>query len=140
MRQTDPSIMFRLWNPGYKFGEICVYKLIVSHLRRPMLRKDHTKFTQLITKIQGWGGPAVQYRQSIPVLGNLGPVLDWRSNFGDPGIIRTCNEDLYWLASTRKFWNCNGLDWWPFEDLPHPCLYARKGTHMVKGDVLRSVK
>ena len=61
-------------------------------------------------------------RQSIPVLGNLGPVLDWRSNFGDPGIVRTCNEDLYWLASTRKFWNCNGLDWWPFEDLPHPCL------------------
>ena len=76
----------------------------------------------LVNFKQGWGGPAVQYRQSIPVLGNLGPVLDWRSNFGDPGIVRTCNEDLYWLASTRKFWNCNGLDWWPFEDLPHPCL------------------
>ena len=30
------SVMARLRNPGYKFGEICVYKLIASHLRRPM--------------------------------------------------------------------------------------------------------
>ena len=51
--------------------------------------------------------------------------MDWRSNFGHPGIVRTCNEDLYWLASTREFWNCNGLDWWPFEDLPHPCSFDR---------------
>ena len=28
--------MVMLQNPGYKFGEICVYKLIASHLRRPM--------------------------------------------------------------------------------------------------------
>ena len=76
----------------------------------------------MVTIQQGWGGPPVQYRQSRPVLGNLGPVMDWRSNFGHPGIVRTCNEDLYWLASTREFWNCNGLDWWPFEDLPHPWL------------------
>ena len=30
---------------------------------------------------QGWGGPAVQYRQSTPVLGNLGTVADRRSTF-----------------------------------------------------------
>ena len=30
------ELMTRLRNPGYKFGEICVYKLIVSHLPRPM--------------------------------------------------------------------------------------------------------
>ena len=30
-----------------------------------------------IANWQGWGGPAVQYWQSIPVLGNLGPVTDW---------------------------------------------------------------
>ena len=35
---------------------------------------------------QGWGGPAVQYRQSTPVLGNLGPVTDWRSTFCSPGL------------------------------------------------------
>ena len=33
---------------------------------------------------QGWGGPAVQYRQSTPVLENLVPVTDWRSTFCDP--------------------------------------------------------
>ena len=41
------------------------------------------------------GGPAVQYRQSRIVLGNLGPVTDWRSNFYDSGIERTCTEELY---------------------------------------------
>ena len=41
----------KLQNPIYKFGEICVYKLIASHLRRPMWRNYHAKFTQLITKI-----------------------------------------------------------------------------------------
>ena len=41
----------RLRNPGYRFGEMCVYKLIASHLRRPMWRNYHAKFTQLITKI-----------------------------------------------------------------------------------------
>ena len=40
-------------------------------------------------------GPALQYRQSTPVLGHLGPVNDWRSTFCDPRIRRTCNEDLY---------------------------------------------
>ena len=30
------AVRNRLRNPGYEFGEICVYKLIVSHLRRPM--------------------------------------------------------------------------------------------------------
>ena len=44
-------IMTRLRNPGYEFGEICVYKLIASHLRRPMWRNYHAKFTQLITNI-----------------------------------------------------------------------------------------
>ena len=29
----------------------------------------------------GWGGTTVQYRQSTPVLGKVGPVTDWRSNF-----------------------------------------------------------
>ena len=29
-------LMIRLRNPGYEFGEICVYKLILFHLRRPM--------------------------------------------------------------------------------------------------------
>ena len=33
---VDVCLMFRLGNPGYEFGEICVYKLIVSHLCRPM--------------------------------------------------------------------------------------------------------
>ena len=33
---------------------------------------------------QGWGGTAVQYRQSTPVLGNLGPVADWRSTYSGP--------------------------------------------------------
>ena len=45
------SLIARLRNPGYKFGEICVHKLIASHLRRPMLRNYHAKFTQLKTKI-----------------------------------------------------------------------------------------
>ena len=37
----------------------------------------------LVVEYQGWGGPAVQYRQATPVLGNLGPVADWRSYFYD---------------------------------------------------------
>ena len=45
------QIICRLRNPGYEFGEICVYKLIASHLRRPMSRKYHAKFTQQITRI-----------------------------------------------------------------------------------------
>ena len=45
------NVMSRLRNPGYEFGEICVYKLIASHLHRPMWRNYHAKFTQLITKI-----------------------------------------------------------------------------------------
>ena len=31
---------------------------------------------------QGWGGPAVQYRQYTPVPANFGLVSDWRSNLG----------------------------------------------------------
>ena len=42
----------------------------------------------MVTPYQGWGGPAVQYRQSTPVLGNLGPVTDWRSAFCAPGLDR----------------------------------------------------
>ena len=48
---TFQEQMIRLLNPGYKFGEICVYKMIASHLRRPMWHNYHAKFTQLITKI-----------------------------------------------------------------------------------------
>ena len=44
-------VVTRLRNPGYEFGEIFVYKLIVSHLRRPMWRNYHAKFTQQITRI-----------------------------------------------------------------------------------------
>ena len=43
---------------------------------------------KIIRLLQGWGGPAVQYRQSTPVLGNLGPVTDWRSTFCGPGLDR----------------------------------------------------
>ena len=45
------SVLIRLRNPGYKFVEICVYKLIASHLCRPMRWNYHAKFTQLKTKI-----------------------------------------------------------------------------------------
>ena len=45
------SVFTRLWNPGYELGEICVYKLIASHLCRPMWRNYHAKFTQQITRI-----------------------------------------------------------------------------------------
>ena len=58
-------------------------------------------------QIQGWGVPAVQYRQSTPVLGNLGPVTDWRSYFYDSGIVRTCTEDLYRVPGPPI---CE--DWW----------------------------
>ena len=44
------TLITRLQNPGYGFGEICVYKFIASHLRRPMWRNYHEKFTQLKTK------------------------------------------------------------------------------------------
>ena len=37
------SVITRLRNPCYEFGEICVYKLIASHLRRQMRRNYHTK-------------------------------------------------------------------------------------------------
>ena len=50
-RCCSGSSMIRLQNPGYKFGEICVYKSIASHLCRPMRRNYHAKFTQLITTI-----------------------------------------------------------------------------------------
>ena len=36
----------------------------------------------LSTYLQGWGGPAVQYRQYTPVPANFGLVSDWRSNLG----------------------------------------------------------
>ena len=59
----------------------------IRQLRRGGLFKHYS---------QGWGGPAaVQYRQSTTVLGNLGPVTDWRSYFFDSSIVRTCTEDLY---------------------------------------------
>ena len=50
-RTCFSDIITRLRNPGYKCGEICVYKFIASHLHRPMWRNYHAKFTKLITKI-----------------------------------------------------------------------------------------
>ena len=60
-------------------------------------KSTHSKILlhKFVDGLQGWGGPAVQYRQSTPVLGNLGPVMDWRSYFFDSGIERTCTEDMY---------------------------------------------
>ena len=65
---------------------------------------------------QGWGGPAVHYRQSTPVLGNC----DWRSYFYDPGIVRTCTEDLYRVPGPLIYEDWWTGDWWAFEELPHP--------------------
>ena len=57
-------------------------------------KSTHSKILlhKFVDGLQGWGGPAVQYRQSTPVLGNLGPVATWRSYFYDSGIVRTCTE------------------------------------------------
>ena len=38
--------------------------------------------SELYSCEQGWGGPAVQYRQYTPVPANFGLVSDWRSNLG----------------------------------------------------------
>ena len=61
---------------------------------------------------QGWGGPAVQYRQSTPVPGNLGPVTDWRSYLYDSGIVRTCTEDLYQVPGPPIYEDWWTGDWW----------------------------
>ena len=57
------------------------------------------------------------YRQSTPVLGNLGPVTDWRSYFWDPN----SSKDLHWVPGPpivyEDWWT---WDWWIFEELPHP--------------------
>ena len=71
-------------------------------------------------------GPALQYRQSTPVPGNLGPVTDWRTTFCDPRIKRTCHEDLLFRVPGPPFLRSSGLvDRWWFEEPPHPwiCTY-----------------
>ena len=57
-------------------------------------KKSNVKADTIYPNIndQGWGGPAVQYRQSTPVLRNLGPVTDWRSTFCGPGLDRECQS------------------------------------------------
>ena len=58
--------------------------------------------------------------QSTPVLGNLGPVTDWRSYFYDSGIVRTCTEDLYRVPGPPIHEDWWTGDWWSYEELPHP--------------------
>ena len=75
-------------------------------------------YTKTLAKTQGWGGPAVQYQKSTPVLGNLGTVTDLRSYFYDSGIVRTFNEDLYRVPSPPIY-----EDWWTgghFRNFPIP--------------------
>ena len=46
------------------------------------------------------------------VLGNLGPVTDWRSYFYDSGIVRTCTEDLYRVPGPPLYEDWWTEDWW----------------------------
>ena len=58
-----------------------------TQLLKGKVTNPHTAISKPVE--QGWGVPAVQYRPSTPVLGNLGPVTDWRSYFYNSGIVRT---------------------------------------------------
>ena len=99
--------------------------------------KNNSKIIELLQvqiNHQGWGGPAVQYLQSTPVLGNLGPVTDWRSYFWDPGIVRTRTEDLHRVPGPPIYEDWSTGDWWSFEELPYPC---QSHTFRVRARVRR---
>ena len=82
---TKSAYSANLWSKVCRVSEVLRSGVHVPSNRR-YAEKWH--YNQGYWNNQGWGGPAVQYRQSTPVLWNLGPVTDWMSTFYGPGLDR----------------------------------------------------
>ena len=81
--------IIRVPNCWFEFGELCVYRLIPSHLHKLKWRNMWTKFTQLIT-----GNGKLIYNGGWSVICWVGPFLDLTTN--------KCEGDLFqfqnWLT------------------------------------------
>ena len=82
--QTQASSRILFDHSGLIFANLPGLFAPVFH-ELPFQEEGGTKiwrYNRVLSFYQGWGGPAVQYRQYTPVPANFGLVSDWRSNLG----------------------------------------------------------